>query len=73
MSKLAAIFHDFMFYSIDGRLPNDCVEELIGKALIDDDGKVTIVEDKLDTNANVVMDMLGFKPEQTLDPFKVLN
>jgi len=71
--KLAVFFHDVIYYSIDDGLPNDRVQELIGNVFIDNNGKVTITEDKLDTNTNMVMDIFGFKPGQMLDPFKGMN
>merc|ERR1712151_90151 len=77
ISKLAALFHDVIYYSIDGGVVNDRVEELIGNVFVavTKDGKdqVHITEEELDTNTYMVMDIFGFKPGQVLDPFKGLN
>ncbi len=78
ISKLAAFFHDIVYYSIDGGL-NDRQKEIIGNVIVakkDEDGpgeKIYITTETLDVHTKMVMDIFGFKAGQLLDPFKGMN
>jgi len=72
IQKLAAFFHDVVYYSIDGGL-NRHQRDLVQDIITQEKGTVKITKSKLDQNISMIMDVFGFKQGQELDPFKGLN
>lgn len=73
IQKLAAFFHDIIYYSIDGGLNPRHQAPLLGDAIDEVDGKVYLSMDPLDSNTQMVLDIFGFQPGQLLNPFHGLN
>jgi len=72
VQKLAAFFHDIIYYSIDGGLSEG--QSKILKDIINEEGdEVYITKEKMDTTISMVMDIFGFTPGMRLDKFKGLN
>lgn len=72
IQKLAAFFHDIIYYTIDGGL-SPAQNKMIGNLICEDNDKVSIVTGDIDTNTKMVMGIFGFHPGSKLDPFRGLN
>jgi len=73
IQKLAAYFHDVVYYSIDGGLSED-QDTYIGDIICEKDGVVSIAKGKsFDNNILMTMDIFGFEAGKVLDPFKGMN
>ena len=72
IQKLAAFFHDIIYYTIDGGL-SPAQSKMIGNLIDEENGKVSIVTGDIDTNTKMVMGIFGFHPGSKLDPFRGLN
>jgi len=72
IQKLAAYFHDVVYYTIDGCL-NEDQQSMIGDCICEDDGVVSIAENSSDENFLMTMDIFGYGFGKILDPFKGLN
>jgi hypothetical protein len=73
IQKLAAYFHDVVYYSIDGGLSED-QDALIGDLICEKDGVVSIVKGaSFESNILMTMDIFGFEAGNVLDPFKGMN
>ena len=73
IQKLAAYFHDVVYYSIDGGL-NEDQNAFIGDLICEKDGVVSIVKgESFDNNILMTMDIFGFEAGKVLDPFKGMN
>jgi len=73
IQKLAAYFHDIIYYSIDGGLSED-QDALIGDLICEKDGVVSIVKgETFENNILMMMDIFGFDAGKVLDPFKGMN
>lgn len=70
--KLAAFFHDVIYYSIDGGL-NPAQRDLLHDIIDENDGTVSITENTLDTNISMTMNIFGMAHGQILNPYKGLN
>lgn len=73
IQKLAAFFHDIIYYSIDGGLKLKGQIELLSDIIIESEGKVYLTTETLDRNTQMVLDIFGFKKGQLLDPYHGLN
>lgn len=74
IQKVSAFFHDIIYYSIDGGLSP--AQEKVLHGLVEensDDKAVSVCEGAFDEPTLLVMDIFGFKPGQTLNPFSGLN
>ena len=74
IQKVSAFFHDVIYYSIDGGLSP--AQEKVLHGLVEenpDDKAVSVCEGAFDEPTLLVMDIFGFKPGQTLNPFSGLN
>lgn len=72
VQKLAAFFHDVVYYSIDGGLStaqSDLLKDIIKE--VDDD--VYITRKKLDRSISMTIDIFGFEEGMMLDKFLGLN
>lgn len=74
IQKVSAFFHDVIYYSIDGGLSP--AQEKVLHGLVSenpDDKAITLCEGTFDEPTRLVIDIFGFKPGQTLNPFSGLN
>lgn len=72
VQKLAAFFHDIIYYSIDGGLSEGQSKML--KDIINEEGdEVYITKEEMDSTISMTMDIFGFTPGMRLDKFKGLN
>ena len=72
VQKLAAFFHDIIYYSIDGGL-SEGQSNILKDIIVEDGDDVYITKNKLDTTISMTMDIFGFEPGMRLDIFKGLN
>jgi len=72
VQKLAAFFHDVVYYSIDGGLSVD-QNDLLKDIISEDDEDVYITREKLDRNILMTIDIFGFEEGMVLDKFLGLN
>lgn len=72
IQKLAAFFHDIIYYTIDGGL-SPAQNKMIGDLICEEGDNVSIVTGDIDTNTKMVMEIFGFQPGSKLDPFRGLN
>jgi len=72
IQKLAAYFHDVIYYSIDGGL-NEDQQSFIGDIILEKDDVVSIAEEPSGKNILMIMDIFGFHAGQVLDPFRGMN
>lgn len=72
IQKLAAFFHDIIYYTIDGGL-SPAQNKMIGDLICEENDNVSIVTGEIDTNTKMVMEIFGFQPGSKLDPFRGLN
>jgi len=71
--QCAAIsFHDIIYYHVDGGL-SDTQQEYLHDVIAENDGRIGITEEKLDTYIEMVMDIFGYKYGQVLNPFNGMN
>jgi hypothetical protein len=73
IQKLAAFFHDIIYYSIDGGLNPRCQTPILEDVIDEVDGKVYLTAEPLDSNTQMVLDIFGFQSGQLLDPYHGLN
>ena len=73
IQKLAAFYHDIVYYSIDGGLNDTQSKNLCDVITVADDGVVAITVKEFDRNTAMTMDIFGFECGKILDPFKGLN
>lgn len=73
IQKLAAFFHDIIYYSIDGGLNPRHQAPILGDVIDEVDGKVYLTVEPLDSNTKMVLDIFGFQSGQLLDPYHGLN
>lgn len=73
VQKLAAFFHDIIYYSIDGGLNPRCQTPILGDVIEEVDSKVYLTSKPLDSNTQMVLDIFGFQSGQLLDPYHGLN
>jgi hypothetical protein len=73
IQKLAAYFHDVVYYNIDGGL-NEDQHAFIGDIILEKDSVVSIAEESsFDKNILMTMDIFGFHAGQVLNPFQGMN
>ncbi len=72
IQKLAAFFHDIIYYTIDGGL-SPAQNKMIGNLICEEVDNVSIVTGDIDTNTKMAMEIFGFQPGRKLDPFRGLN
>ncbi len=72
IQKMAAFFHDIIYYSIDGGL-SKVQHDMLRDIITESNGVVAITEEKLDKNMSMTIDIFGFKSGQILDKFRGLN
>jgi hypothetical protein len=73
IQKLAAYFHDIVYYSIDGGLNQQYHVALLNDTIIEEDGKVYLTSNPLDTDTEMVIDVFGFHHGQILNPYSGMN
>jgi hypothetical protein len=73
VQKLAAFFHDCIYYTIDGGLSKAQGEILDGIIVEDGDDSINVTESMMEDNMEMVTDIFGFEKGQKLNPFKGLN
>ena len=73
--KIAAIFHDVIYYTVDGGLSYDQKKILNGVMSEDQAGKVLLGDLTMDSDKHIAMviSIFGFSPGQELHPFHGLN
>jgi hypothetical protein len=74
IQKVSAFFHDVIYYSIDGGLSP--AQEGVLHGLVTenpDDKAITLCEGTFDEPTRLVIDIFGFMPGMTLNPFSGLN
>lgn len=73
IQKVSAFFHDVIYYSIDGGLSPAQEKVLHGLVKEGEEKAVSLCEAEFDEATRLVIDMFGFSPGQTLNPFSGLN
>lgn len=73
IQKVSALFHDVIYYSIDGGLNPAQEKVLHGLVNEGEDKTVSLCEDEFDEATRLVIDIFGISPGQTLNPFSGLN
>jgi hypothetical protein len=74
LQVLAALFHDTVYYQVDGGLPRKLSEHLADAITITPDGiTLTPFDAATDPVREMVVDMFGMKHGQVLSPFAGLN
>ena len=72
VQKLAAYFHDCIYYNIDGGLSN-VQKKFLNDIIVESDEGVFLTKDKLEEDVELVTEVFGFEAGQKLNPFKGLN
>ena len=73
IQKLAAFFHDCIYYSVDGGL-SDVQKQILSDVFIEsDEGIILASVDTFEKNIELVTDIFGLKAGEKLNPYKGLN
>ncbi len=72
IQKLAAFFHDCIYYNIDGGL-SPVQKSYLSRIIIESDEGVYLTKDSLEEKVEIVSEIFGFEKGQQLNPFKGLN
>jgi hypothetical protein len=73
IQKIAAYFHDIVYYSIDGGLNEKYHVEFLNDTIREENGEVYLTLDRLDMNTEMVFELFGCHHGQLLNQYSGLN